>query len=313
MVLSLTTVACKEKTNKTATAEEPIEQVEEPVSVTKKGSKTKLSLGQWSYHKELLAGKMSTIQFIEQAKYMDFEAVELVSQFFQDKVQDFKFLGEVKSTLTRTKVHPVMILVDGAGELGSSSEAKRKESVEKHKKWIKAASYLGCDFIRVNVYGDGSETEVLEACVKSLVALVNYGSRNKIQILIENHGGYSSDADWLAMLQRRANSPNVHILADFDNWCMKRDNGKLWGGKCTDEYDRYDGMEKILPLAKGISLKSFDFDEDGNETKTDFSRMFKLIKSAGYEGYLGIEYEGEKFTPKQGVLKTRQLAQRYMD
>lgn len=206
-----------------------------------------------------------------------------------------------------------MIMVDLAGELGSSNEAKRKEAVDAHKKWVNAASLVGCDFIRVNAHGDGTETEVMEACVKSLVDLVNYATRKEVKILVENHGGFSSDADWLVMLHNRVNSANVSILADFDNWCMKRENGELWGAKCIDEYDRYKGMELLLPHAKGVSLKSFDFDEEGNETKTDFGRMFKLIKWSQYEGYLGVEYEGEGLPAKEGVKKTKALAERYLN
>ena len=285
--------------------------VNSKIKPAKPGPPYKLSLAQWSFHKQLFDGEMSNTDFIAQANKMGFEGVEFVSQFFQDKVTDFRYLDTLKESLRTNEMHAVMIMVDIAGNLGTSSDEQvRTDAVTQHKLWVDAARHIGADYVRVNAHGDGNAKDMMVACVKSLKELSLYGREAGVSILVENHGSFSSDADWLVTTLTRVGAKNVYALADFDNWCIERENGKLWGAPCTKEYDRYEGMEKILPFSRGLSLKSFDFDEKGNETKTDFERMFKLIDKADYKGYLGVEYEGD-MPPIEGISKTKKLAERY--
>lgn len=270
----------------------------------------KYSLAQWSYHKELFAGDMSNTDFIREASEMGFDGVEFVSQFFQDKVEDFDFLDTLKSHLHKHNIAPIMIMVDLAGDLGDSDLEARAHALEAHKKWVDASNYIGCKYTRVNAHGNGSPDEALTNCKSALTELATYAEENGITILVENHGGHSSDADWLIELIESTYTTNVKALADFDNWCLARENGELWGAPCIKWYDRYEGMDKLLPYAAGLSLKTFEFDTEGYAVRTDFKKMFALIKKHDYQGYLGVEYEGDLLPAKQGILKTLALARR---
>jgi len=271
-------------------------------------SNVKYSLAQWSFHRALFAGEMNNFDFVREASKMGFDGVEFVSQFFQDKVEDADFLDSLGTTLQLYDLAPVMIMVDLAGNIGTSDSTARKAAVATHKKWIKASHRIGCSYTRVNAHGDGSREEYLAACTESVTELAAYAAKYNITILIENHGSYSSDADWLVQLITDSKTPNVKALADFDNWCIERENGDLWGAPCIKSYDKYEGMDKLLPHAAGVSLKAFEFDVDGNAIRTDFSKMMPLITKHNYKGYLGVEYEGDQLPARTGILKTKALA-----
>lgn len=271
----------------------------------------KYSLAQWTYHKQLFSGEMNNFDFVRKADSLGFHGVEFVNQFFRDQVDNYIFLDSLKEVLKETKSIPVMIMVDIDSELGATDPIRRNTSIEEHKKWILASEYLGCQYTRVNAYGDGTSEEVLKYCASSLKILADYAKPYGITLLVENHGGYSSDADWLVTLIRKTNVDNLRLLADFDNWCMERENGKLWGAPCIKWYDRYQGMDKVLQYSSGLSLKTFEFDEKGNEISTDFEKMFTLIHKHNYNGWLGIEYEGESVDSDTGVLLTKSLADRF--
>jgi sugar phosphate isomerase/epimerase len=272
--------------------------------------KYKYSLGQWSFHKELFAGDMTTEDFIITASELGFDGLDYVNQFFRDKAADDSFLQRLKFLADSVEIENVMILVDIDEDLGDSDKMKRNKAIEQHKSWLSAAYKLGCSSIRVNARGNGPPERIQKHCTESIRELAVFASEYKMDILIENHGGISNNGAWLASLISDINKENVQALADFDNWCVERENGKLWGAPCTKEYDRYQGMQELLPLSKGISAKSFEFDELGNEINIDFKKMAELIKESGYSGYIGVEFEGEKLSPKHGIEKTMELIQR---
>ncbi len=272
----------------------------------------KYSLAQWSFNRELFSGKMTTIDFINIAGEMGFEGVEYVSQFFQNKVEDFDFLDSLNAATKRTGVKSLLIMVDNAGNLGASNQEERAQAIESHKKWVKAAKYLGCKSIRINAHGDGTPEEIKTACIDGIGTLAAWSQKEGVNLIIENHGGISNNGAWLAGLVKELQKYGVGTLPDFDNWCIQRENGKLWGAPCTERFDRYLGLKELMPYAKSLSVKSFDFDENGNETTMDYAKLFEIVKATGYDGYLGIEYEGEHLPSKEGIEKTRALVEKVL-
>ena len=203
-------------------------------------------------------------------------------------------------------------MIDGEGGLGDTDKAKRNQAVENHYKWVDAAKYLGCATIRVNAYGVGTRDEVQNAAVEGLSKLGEYGEKTGINIIVENHGGYSSDGQWLSTVMKKVGKKNVGTLPDFGNFCIRRGTGELYEGKCVEEYDRYKGVKEMMPFAKGVSAKSYDFDSKGNCVETDYKKMLKIVKDSGFRGYIGIEYEGSKLGEEEGIKKTKELLMRHV-
>src|SRR6476469_9559578 len=270
-----------------------------------------MSLAEWSLHKALFANKITNLDFPGIAKNQyGISVVEYVNQFFKDKANDTKYLGEL---LTRCKDNGVtnhLIMCDGEGSLGDPEAAKRKQAVENHYKWVDAAKFLGCRTIRVNAFGDGSAEDVQKAAIESLSQLGEYAGKENINVIVENHGHYTSDGNWMVGLMKGVNRSNVGVLPDFNNFCVKREGGGTWSGKCIEEYDRYKGVKEMMPYAKGASAKTIDFDANGNCVETDYRRMLQIIKDSGFKGYIGIEYEGEKLGEDEGIRKTKALLEK---
>jgi len=267
-----------------------------------------ISLAQWSLNKDLFSGKLDNLDFAAKTKN-DFgiSAVEYVNQFFKDKVNDLNYLNQMNQRAADNGVKNLLIMVDGEGYLGALDDKERMESVEKHYKWVDAAKHLGCHSIRVNAFGVGSAEDVGKAAVDGLGRLSEYGAKSNINVLVENHGSYSSDGSWLAGVMKAVSKDNCGTLPDFGNFCVKRDGEGMWGGNCVKEYDRYKGVMEMMPYAKGVSAKSHDFDADGNEIHTDYAKMLQVVKDGGYKGYIGIEYEGNKLSADEGIMATKNL------
>ncbi|HTF29517.1 MAG TPA: TIM barrel protein [Flavitalea sp.] len=268
-----------------------------------------ISLAEWSLHRTLESGKMTNMDFPTRAKKeFQISAVEYVDQFFKDKAKNQKYLSELKQRTSDLGVRNVLIMIDTAGPLAELNEAERKQAVENHYQWVDAAKFLECHSIRVNLRGKGTADEAGRASIESLGRLSEYGAKNEIGIIVENHGGYSSDIKWLTNIIRQVNNPYCGTLPDFGNFCIEQTDKK-----CINEYDRYLGVQEMLPYAKGISAKSLDFDEKGDETKIDFLRMFKMIKKekpASFKGFVGIEYSGSVLSEDEGIRKTKQLLEK---
>jgi len=273
-----------------------------------------ISLAEWSFHKALFSNKMSNLDFpVVAQKQFGIRVVEYVNQFFKDKAEDHKYLSEL---LLRCQDHGVknhLIMIDGEGELGSPNEVERMKAVENHYKWVDAAKYLGCLTIRVNAFGKGSAEEVQRAAADGLSRLGEYAQQAGLNIIVENHGSYTSDGQWLLATIRKVNRSNVGILPDFGNFCIRRDTGDLYRGNCLEEYDKYKAVKEWMPVAKGVSAKTFDFDAAGNCIETDYAKMFKIITASGFKGYVGIEYEGEKISEEDGIRKTKALLEKILN
>lgn len=264
-----------------------------------------ISLAEWSLHKTLRAGKLTNMEFPAKTKN-DFgiNAVEYVNQFFMDKAKNQYYLQELKQRTDDLDVKNVLIMIDAEGPLGSTNDKERKTAVENHYKWVEAAKFLGCHSIRVNAAGDGTAQDVSSAAVNGLSSLTEFADDYDIGVIVENHGGYSSNGKWLSNVIRQVNMPGCGTLPDFGNFCITRKEGI-----CIEEYDRYKGVEELMPFAKGVSAKSVKFDANGMEERIDYYRMMKTVKDAGYKGYVGIEYSGE-IPEDQGIIATKKLLEK---
>ncbi len=253
-----------------------------------------VSLAEWSLHKTLFSKKMTNLDFPRVSKEkFGITAVEYVNQFFKDKATDQKYLAELKKRCDDLGVKSLLIMIDGEGHLGEAEESRRQKVIDNHKKWIEAAKFLGCHSIRVNAHGVGSSDEEKAAnTTKGLRGLSEFGQKHGINVIVENHGGLSSNGNWLSKVLKDVGLPNCGSLPDFGNF----------GG-----YDRYTGIKELMPFAKGVSAKSHDFDSEGKETKTDYLKALRLVLDAGYRGHVGIEYEGRKISEEAGILATKKL------
>lgn len=271
-----------------------------------------ISLAQWSLHKAFFSKELDPLDFpVIAKKQFGINAVEYVNQFYMDKAKNTAYLNELLKRCKDNDVKNHLIMCDGEGGLGELDDKKRLLAVENHYKWVDAAKFLGCATIRVNAHGIGTAEEVHQAAVDGLGRLSEYAKKENINVIVENHGGYSSNGAWLSSVMKEVNKPNVGTLPDFNNFCLERDeNGTEWGGKCIKEYDRYKGTQEMMPYAKGVSAKTMDFDENGNCVETDYFKMLKIVKDAGFRGYMGIEYEGDKLSEPEGILKTKALIQK---
>lgn len=274
----------------------------------------KISLAEWSFHKALFAGKMTNLDFAQKAKQdYGITGVEYVNQFFKDKAKDKAYLTDLKKRADDNDVTSVLIMCDGEGELGDLNEKLRKQAVENHYKWVEAAQFLGCHSIRVNAAGTGTAAEVSKAAIDGLGRLTDFAKDFNIGVIVENHGGYSSDGIWLSDVMKGVNKPGCGTLPDFGNFCINRtkpenDTPEAWAKTtCLEEYDRYKGVTELMPFAKGVSAKTHEFDAGGNSIETDYRKMLKIVKDAGYTGFIGIEYEGEKDDEATGIRKTLEL------
>lgn len=275
----------------------------------------KLSLAQWSLNKHIFAGDIDPMEFARVANELEFEGIEYVSSFYAEgikKADDPKqamqdVLDTLKAKSEKYNVENVLIMVDGEGELASPDENTRNTAVENHKKWVDAAEFLGCHSIRVNLFGTNSKDEWKSAAVDGLTKLSEYASEKNVNVLVENHGYLSSNAALLAEVMEEVNLENCGTLPDFGNFCLKRKDGEQWEAECVEEYPIYKGIKEMMPYAKAVSAKSYDFDEDGNETKLDYARILKIVKDAGYTGFIGVEYEGERLSEEEGIIATRDL------
>lgn len=266
-----------------------------------------ISLAEWSLHKALFGKKITNLDFPAIArKEFDISIIEFVNQFFKDKAQDKTYLNDL---LTRCKDNGVknhLIMIDGEGNLGATDKAELAKAIENHHKWVECAKYLGCKTIRVNAAGSGTAEEVSKGAIEGLSKLGEFAGTMGINVIVENHGGYSSNGQWLANVMKQVNRKNVGTLPDFGNFCIKRNADH----SCADEYDRYTGTKDLMPYAKGVSAKTFNFDANGNCVETDYPRIMKIVKDSGFKGTVGIEYEGDTLDEYDGIRKTKALLER---
>lgn len=272
-----------------------------------------ISLAEWSFHKALFAKKMTNLDFpVISKKEFGINVVEYVNAFFKDKAENTSYLNQLLQRCKDNGVKNHLIMIDDEGDLANLNDKIRKKAIENHYKWVGAAKYLGCATIRVNARGEGPEQEVQKAAIDGIGRLGEYAAKENINVIVENHGGNSSNGQWMLGVLKGINKPNVGMLPDLGNFCIKREESKEGYGKCLEEYDKYKGVEELMPFAKGVSAKTMEFDENGNCIETDYDRMMKIIKDSGFKGYIGIEHEGENTSEEEGVRKTKAILEKYL-
>jgi sugar phosphate isomerase/epimerase len=261
-----------------------------------------VSLAEWSLHRALKAGEITNLDFPLQARgTYGISAVEYVSTFFAGKVADESYLRELRTRCNGEGVRSVLIMIDGEGDLGAADVAARRDAIERHVRWLHAARSLGCFAIRVNARSEGTRAEQLERSADGIGALADRAQEMGIAVIVENHGGMSSDGSWMAELMTRVARPNAGTLPDFGNFRLSK----------TEQYDRYKGIAEMMPWARDVSAKSYGFDAAGNETTIDYARVFAILDAARYSGFVGIEFEGKTMSEPDGIRATKRLIERF--
>ena len=260
----------------------------------------KISLAEWSLHRALQSKKIDHLDFISLTKTeFGLDAVEYVNSFFFDKAQDQNYLNKMKVRASDHGIKSLLIMCDNEGNLGDPDRSKRNKAVENHYKWAEAAKFLDCHSIRVNARSDNSLSyqEQMDLAADGLSKLIEFCNKMDLNTIVENHGGLSSNGAWLSSLMKKINHPRAGTLPDFGNFLINNDE---W-------YDRYKGVNELMPFAKAVSAKSHEFDSNGNEVRTDYKKMMEIVLDAGYNGYVGIEYEGNKHSEYEGIHLTSKL------
>lgn len=279
-----------------------------------------ISLAEWSFHRTIRAGKLDHLDFAAKAKKdYNISVVEYVNGLFGGTKMTFKeaarnsaYLNELLKRSQDAGVINHLLMIDEEGELALPNDKERLAGVANHKKWFEAAQLLGCRTVRVNLHGEGAPDEKKTASIDSLGRLGEMAKDMNLNVVVENHGSESSKGYWVADVMRKVNLPNVGTLPDFGNFCITHP----WGttqGECSDAYDRYKGIEELLPYSKGgVSAKSYDFDANGEQPLIDYKRLLNIVKSSGFKGFIGIEFEGFNQPEEEGVRKTKALLEKYL-
>jgi sugar phosphate isomerase/epimerase len=308
------------------TGKKPAAEAEEQTTVETTPD-FEISLAQWSLHKTyfggaiqdwgefarllmedpdaLLKGDIDPMDFPKVAAGYEINCIELVNTFYYSKANDMDYWTAFKKNCDDAGVTVGLIMCDALGNLGDADPEVRMAAVENHKPWVDIAAFLGAKTIRVNAAGDGTAEEVAANAVDGLSKLGEYGASKGINVVVENHGGFSSDAKWVTGVMEKVGMDNVGMLPDFGNFCIE-----AGPDGCVNEYDRYLGMEELMPYAKGVSAKSNVFDADGNEANMDYLRIMKIVKASGFKGYVGIEYEGAEISEDEGIKATKALLEK---
>lgn len=270
----------------------------------------RISLAQWSLHRTFFGGTLDNLDFASTARNVyGIDAVEYVNAFFFDKGSDDAYIREMRKRADGEGVRSLLIMCDREGELAHADDKTRLQAVENHRKWLNAAAALGCHAIRVNAAGNAPWDERMRHAADGLSRLVAIAEPLGLNVIVENHGSLSSNGEWLAGVMRMVDHPRCGTLPDFGNFCLdwsRASDPAAW-------YDRYKGVAELMPFAKGVSAKSHEFDAEGNEVRTDYRRMLRIVLDAGYRGHVGIEYEGDAHPEEEGVKRTKTLLERVRD
>lgn len=267
------------------------------------GKRYRISLAQWSLHKAIQSRLTTNLEFPRIAReQFGIEGLEFVNQLWSAPTSDY--VRRLKGNMKTAGTTGVLIMVDGEGFMGHPDKAVRMQAASNHHKWVDTAAELGCHSIRTNMYpGEkqpSSQAEIdsfLGNCSESFNALCEYASARKIGVIIENHGGISSNPDVVVALMKKVNKPNFGTLPDFGNF--------------PKEIDKYDAVRKLMPYAKGVSFKCMDF-KDGRETTIDMDRMMGIVGESSYANkWVGIEYEGSRLTEFEGIQAAKTFLTKY--
>lgn len=273
-------------------------------------SKPKISLAQWSLNRAFFKGELDPVNFARIATDdYQISAVEYVNAFYEGKAKDQGFWTKMRQIADDVGVQSLLMMVDNEGELGARNDTKRKEAVENHYKWIEAIKTLGGHSIRVNAFGKGGRKQLKASLVDGLGQLAEFGASMEISVLVENHGLHTSDAAFMVDIIKEIDNPYMGTLPDFGNWCLSAEWGSIQN-PCDEMYDPYKGVTEMMRYAKGVSAKAYEFDELGEESRINYQQMLRIVKRAGYKGFIGIEYEGKRLSEPDGIRATKSLIEK---
>ncbi len=269
----------------------------------------KISLAQWSLNRAFFDKTLDPVNFASIAKNdYNISAIEYVNQFYAENAANEKFWAEMTTRASDAGVESLIMMVDEEEKLGDSNADKRMKAVEDHYKWINAAKILGCHSIRVNAFGAGSPDELEASLVDGLGKLTEYAAKEKVHVILENHGLHTSNASFMTGIIKAVDNPYLGTLPDFGNWCLNEEWGSTQTTKnCTNIYPPEEGIAEFLPFAKGVSAKSYAFDAEGFDTVIDYPKLLQLVKNSSFDGHIGIEFEGENMSEPEGIKATKAL------
>ena len=280
----------------------------------------KLSLAQWSLHKGIDSGEFDPYDFAKTSKELGFSGLEYVNALYSDvmdsrnKSQAIKnFIKKCNDEAKQNNIENLLIMIDGEGDLATSNVRKRNAAIENHKKWIDAASQMRCHSVRVNLYGVEEKKKWMEYSSNSLTRLSEFSKDYNINVIVENHGSLSSNAELLMQVINNVNLKNCGTLPDFGNFCINGKPNPTGLEPCFEWYDRYEGINDLMPFAKALSAKSYDFLDNGDEKYIDYYKMMRIVNNHPYEGYIGIEYEGNRLSEDEGILATKKLLEKIIN
>ena len=256
-----------------------------------------ISLQVWSLHRAFFARELDQVGMLRLCPELGLSGFEMYNTFFPSP--QYVYLRGLRAEAEQLGVRLLLILCDMEGNLGAADRKERLQAAVNHRKWVDTAVVLGCQSIRCQVQGDDSDPAAMrERAAESLRSLLDYAQCSGLRILIENHGGLSSEHDWLVSLIELVGDPQLGTQPDFGNF----PKGTDW---CS-------AVEKMMPYAGAVSAKCYDFDLDGNETTIDFARMMKIVRAAGYSGHVGIEYDGTRMPEREAILAAKGLLERLL-
>jgi L-ribulose-5-phosphate 3-epimerase len=265
--------------------------------MTQQSERFQLSLAAWSMHRMFFAHELDQLGMVQLCAELGMSGFEMVNTFFPSP--QYLYLQRLRSEAEERGVRLLLIMCDLEGDMAATDREERLQAAVNHRKWVDIAAVLGCHSIRCNVRGDESDPAAMrERAAESFRALLEYAEGSGLRILIENHGGLSSDPDWLVSLVELVGDPRLGTLPDFGNF--------------PEGTDRYRAVEKMMPHAGAVSAKCYDFGPDGNETTIDFARMLGIVRAGGYSGFVGIEYEGKRLAEREGILAAKGLLERLL-
>lgn len=265
------------------------------LSAAEKPARFAFGIQQYTFRRPIQSGELDVLDYPMHCKNeLGISNIEYWSGGLK-KAQQPGYLAELKKRSVGEGLKNILILVDGIAKIDSPDAATRAASTEGHKPWVDIAAELSCESIRINVNAGGDEAQNLDNAAAGLPPLLDYAQKAGIRILLENHGGNSSKGDWVAALMKRVVHPSFGTLPDFGNF---------------SGYDRYKGIEEMMPWAGTVCAKSHSFDDEGNEAKIDYMRMMKIVAASDYKGVISIEFEGGHTSPEAGAIATRELLKR---
>jgi sugar phosphate isomerase/epimerase len=256
----------------------------------------KISLNESSFHQSLKQKKIDHLDLAGIArKEFGIDAIEYVTSYFSEHAADEKYIKRMNRRAAEEGVRQILIVVNDAGEIADADAGMRKAAIKNHLPWIDLAKTLGCHSVCVKAAGEGTVPEQLKRSADSLAELAEYAKDRRIHVLACCNCSQSWKPETFLDLLKAVDSPNVGLYPSFS-------------GFNTD--DPYSALEQLMPFAKGVRANAKDFDEKGNETSIDFSRMVQIVLAPGYRGHVSIQYQGTKLDEINGVRATKALLDR---